>query len=221
MEREAERDEMLSRFLSMYAPAIGRGPVADYIARTGIDAIKGADMVKAAPERYNSEVEYSASTIGNRLRDVAQMHLADLGTRILYTEYGGFDTHAAQGNTHPGLLADVSAAIADFWDDLRAHDADDNVIMLVFSEFGRRVRENGNGTDHGAGGGAFLIGPSVRGGFYGDYPSLKPDDLIEGDLAPAQDFRGIYGTILEDWMGLDSIPIIDGRFDQPAFIQSP
>ena len=220
MEREAARDEMLGRFLSMYGPAIGRGPVTDYIARTGIDAIKGADMVKAAPERYSSEVEYSASTAGKRLRDVAQIHLAGLGTRILYTEYGGFDTHAAQGNTHPNLLADVSTAIADFWDDLRAHDAADNVIMLVFSEFGRRVRENGNGTDHGAGGAAFVIGPGVRGGMYGEYPSLEPDDLVEGDLAPVQDFRGIYGTILEDWMGLDSMPIINGRFDQPAFIPS-
>ena len=218
MEKETQREEMLGRFLKMYGPATGRGPVMDYIAMTGTDAIKGADMVKAAPERYSSEVEYAQSAVGKRLRNVAQIHLADLGTRILYTEQGGYDTHAAQSNTHPPLLSDMSRAIADFWDDLEAHDAADNVIMLVFSEFGRRVKENGNGTDHGAGGVALVIGPSVSGGLYGEYPSLKPDDLTQGDLIPGQDFRGVYGTVLEDWMGLDSVPIIKGRYDQPAFI---
>ena len=220
MEKQAQREEMLGRFLNMYGPAVGRGPVMDYIARTGTDAIKGADMVKAAPERYSSEVEYAQSAIGKRLRDVAQIHLADLGTRILYTEQGGYDTHAAQSNTHPPLLTDLSRAIADFWDDLDAHNAADNVIMLVFSEFGRRVKENGNGTDHGAGGVAFVIGPGVKGGLYGDYPSLKPDDLDEGDLIPGQDFRGVYGTVLGDWMGLDSVPIVKGTFDQPSLISS-
>ena len=218
MEIEAQRNEMLDRYLKMYGPAIGRGPTMDYIARTGVDAIRGADMVKTAPERYSSEIEYSASKAGKWLRDVAQMHLAGLGTRILYTEYGGFDTHAAQSTTHPSLLTDVSTAIADFWEDLKGHDAADNVIMLVFSEFGRRVKENGNGTDHGAGGVAFVIGPGVSGGMYGQYPSMKSGDLIEGDLAPAQDFRGLYASILEDWMGLDSTPIINGQFERPAFI---
>ena len=92
---------MLDRFAKMYAPAIGRGPVAEYIAKTGTDALNGADMIAVAPKKYASEVEYASNPVGQRLKDVAMIHTADIGTRILYTEFGGFDTHAAQAINHP------------------------------------------------------------------------------------------------------------------------
>lgn len=220
VEKAELRRQMLDRFAKMYAPANGRGPVMDYIAKTGMDALNGADQISVAPKRYRSEVEYAASPVAQRLRDVAMIHMADIGTRILYTEYGGFDTHAAQATNHPRLWGEVSGAIADFWDDLKAHDAADNVTMLVFSEFGRRVRENGGGTDHGAGGVAFLIGPQVRGGQYGEYPSIEADRLVEGDLAPGMDFRGPYAAIIDEWLGLDDREIISGEFERPPIFSN-
>ena len=90
----------------------------------------------------------------------------------------------------------------------------------IFTEFGRRVKENGTGTDHGAGGVSFIIGPKAVGGQHNDYPSMKPEDLREGDLAPDQDFRGVYTTILEDWFDLDAKPIVNGTFEKPALIQN-
>jgi uncharacterized protein (DUF1501 family) len=91
--------------------------------------------------------------------------------------------------------------------------------MLLFSEFGRRVHDNGSGTDHGAAGAAFMIGESVAGGQYSEYPSTKPGDLQQGDLVPNQDFRGLYSTILEDWLGLDAVPIVEGTFEKPKFLR--
>ena len=218
VEEAQRRQRMLDHFAKMYAPVSGRGAVVDYVAQTGMDALNGADMIKLAPKRYESQVEYASNPVAKNLRDVAQVHLAGLGTRILYTEYGGFDTHAAQATAHPKLWTDVSTAVADFWDDLRAHDAADNVTMLVFSEFGRRVKENGGGTDHGAAGVAFAIGPNVNGGIYGDYPEIRSEALVDGDLAPTQDFRGLYSTLLGDWMGIDEREVMPREFEKPAII---
>ena len=215
---EATRVKMLERFANMYGPAIGTGPVMDYLGQTGLDALKGADILKAAPEGYSSDVEYGADNISKSLRDVAMIHTADLGTRIFYTQHGSFDTHAAQAATHAKLWTEVSQAVSDFWDDLRAHDADDNVIMFLFSEFGRRVRDNGGGTDHGAAGVSFVIGPQVKGGMYGAYPETRAEALEQGDLVPNLDFRGAYSTIIEDWMGMDPVPIVNGTFEQPKFL---
>ena len=218
IEEEERRAQMLDRFAKIHSPVVGSGPVMDFLAQTGQAALKGADMLKTAPQKYSSSVEYAGTTLGQSLRDVAMIHLAGLGSRIFYTELAGFDTHAAQAVNHPKLWTQISTAVTDFWDDLREHDADQNVMMFIFSEFGRRVRENSNGTDHGAAGGAFAIGPRVNGGVYGAYPSLEPDRLKDGDLAPTQDFRAPYRTILERWMGLDPEPIINGRFESVDFI---
>ena len=89
---------------------------------------------------------------------------------------------------------------------------------MLFSEFGRRVRDNGTGTDHGAAGVAFVIGDRVKGGMYGQYPSLKPEDLSQGDLAPNYDFRGLYSSLVDSWMGLDPVPIVGGKFEQMSFV---
>ena len=94
----------------------------------------------------------------------------------------------------------------------------DNVMLLVFTEFGRRVHDNGSGTDHGSGGHAFVVGEAVKGGLYGEYPSLEGNKLMEGDLQFNNDFRGLYSTILEKWMGLDAKPIVNGTFEQLDFI---
>ena len=215
---EQERDQLLERFARMYAPAIGTGPTMDYLGQTGRDALKGADIIRAAPEKYTSTIEYAETPIAKYLRDVASVYLADLGTQLFYTQHGSFDSHFNQVPMHTQLWIDMSRAIGDFFDDLKEHDAGDNLIMVLFTEFGRRVRDNGTGTDHGAGGAAFVIGNQVKGGMYSTYPSLKPEDLSQGDLVPNYDFRGFYSTVIDKWLGLDPVPIVGGQFEQLDFV---
>jgi len=215
---EQERTQILDRFARMYAPAIGTGATMDYLGQTGRDALKGADILKVAPEKYSSTVEYAETPIAKYLRDVARVYLANLGTQVFYTSHAPFDTHFNQLPMHQKLWTDVSNAVSDFFDDLKEHDAGDNLIMVMFTEFGRRVHDNGTGTDHGAAGGAFVIGNNVKGGMYGTYPSLKAEDLNQGDLNPNYDFRGFYSTIVEKWLGLDPVPIVGGNFEQMSYI---
>ncbi len=215
---QQQRAKILDRFSRLYSPAIGTGPTMDYLGQTGLDSLAGADILKAAPQGYSSNVEYADSTIGKKLRGIAQIHMADLGTRIFYCDHGGFDTHSNQMGAHDNLWKDVSQAVADFFDDLREHNASDNVIMLMFSEFGRRTHDNGSGSDHGAAGAAFMFGDAIKGGQYSEYPSLKPEDLQQGDPVPNTDFRGLYSNILEDWLKLDAKPIVNGSFEKPAFL---
>ncbi len=215
---EAERAQILDRFARMYAPAIGTGEVMDYLGQTGRDALQGADIIRSASESYSSSVEYAETPIAKYLRDISQVYLADLGTQMFYTQHGSFDSHFNQPPMHTKLWIDMSSAISDFFDDLKEHDAGDNLIMVLFTEFGRRVKDNGTGTDHGAAGAAFVIGNQVKGGMYSTYPSLKPEDLQQGDLAPNHDFRGFYSTIIDRWLGLDPVPIVGGKFEQMDFV---
>ena len=215
---EPERSQALDIFARMYSPTVGLGATMDYLGQTGLDALKGADILKAAPDMYTSTVEYAESGIARNLQGIAKVLTADLGTRVFYTQQGGYDTHASETDVQPKLLSDLSRAVSDFYADLREHDTADNVLMFVFTEFGRRVRDNGSGTDHGSGGAAFAIGNPVRGGMYSEYPSLAEADLVEGDLAFNTDFRGVYGTLVEQWLGLDAQPVVGGRFEQPAFV---
>ena len=215
MESDAQRNEALTLFKEMYSPAIGSGPVMDYLAQTGMDLLKGADQLKVAPERYSSNVEYANNPIAKALRDVARVHLAELGTRIFYVNHGGYDYHSNEILTHEKLIGELSSALMDFMQDLRDHKAADNVAILVFTEFGRRMKDNGSGTDHGSGGGSFIIGDRVKGGLYAEYPSLDPDDWVNNeDLRHTIDFRGIYGTILEQWLEVEAAPIVGGAFEQ-------
>tara|TARA_B100001013_G_C24616839_1_gene445529 strand:+ start:28 stop:636 length:609 start_codon:yes stop_codon:yes gene_type:complete len=202
----------------MYAPAVGNDMVMDYLGQTGLEAMAGADILKVAHQNYASSVEYAETSISQKLKGIAKVHLAGLGTRIFYCDQAGFDTHANQLGTHATLWKDVSEGIVDFLSDLREHNAADNVVMLLFTEFGRRAKDNGSGTDHGSGGAAFAIGDAVKGGQYGEYPSIKLEDLQHGDLVPNLDFRGLYSTVLEDWLGLDAKPIVKGTFEKPRFL---
>ena len=212
---QQQRVQALQIFKDMYGQAVGSGPVMDYLSRTGMDVLSGADLIKVAPQQYESTVEYADNPIAKSLRDVARVHTANLGTRIFYTQQGGYDTHANQLPTQPGLFRDMSRAVNDFFADLEEHDADENVVMLIFSEFGRRINDNGSGTDHGSGGGAYLVGKPMAGGLYAEYPSLERDKWEKGeDLAHTIDFRGIYGTVIEQWLGLEAAPIVYGNFEQ-------
>ena len=213
---EAEqRSEALKIFKSMYGPALGTGPVMDFLGQTGVDVLSGSDMLEKARSEYSSEVEYANNSIAKGLRDVAKVHLAGLGTRIFYTEQGGYDVHANENQDQPKLLSALSGAIMDFFQDLHDHDSSEEVVMIVFTEFGRRIRDNGTGTDHGSGGGAFIVGDRVKGGLYSEYPPLAPDQWLNSeDLRHTYDFRGFYGTVLEQWLGLEPAPIVGGTYEQ-------
>ena len=206
----------LNAFTRMYMPEEfeEQNMMLEHIGQTGIDAMTGADLLKAAPLGYQSNVEYAPDPLSQSLRGIAQVHLADLGTRVFYTQIGGFDVHGNEVNMQTKLWDNVSRSVGDFFDDLKEHDAADEVVMLVFTEFGRRVKDNGNGTDHGSGGGAFLIGERVNGGFYSDYPSLAPSEQLNGDLHFNNDFRSLYSSVLDQWLGINPAPIVNGNFDQ-------
>ena len=213
-----QRAKILEKFAQNYTPVIGTDEVMQYLGQTGLEAMEGADILKVAPQQYASTVPYPETAIAKKLKGIAQVNFANLGSRIFYCDHSGFDTHANQLGVHATLWTDVSNAIDAFFADLREHDAADNVLMLLFTEFGRRVRDNGSGTDHGAGGAAFVLGDAVKGGQYGAYPSRKAEDLTQGDLAPNLDFRGLYATILEDWLHVEAQPIVKGTFEQPRFL---
>ena len=117
--QEEARARALDVFARMYAPALGTGPTMDYLGQTGLDALKGADILRTAPERYESTVEYGDNAIARNLRAISQVLLADLGTRVFYTQHGGYDTHAAETSVHTQLWTELSDAISCFFADLR------------------------------------------------------------------------------------------------------
>ena len=220
MQDENLRNFAIDTFSKMYGAAGASGPVMEFLGQTGIDALKGADILRTAVERYQSNVEYAGNSIALSMRDAAQVMFADLGTRIFYTQQGSYDTHAGELATHDKLWSDLDGAIGDFVDDMDEHNAADDTVIMVFSEFGRRIKDNGSGTDHGSGGVAFLIGNSVKGGQYSYYPSIKEQDHLEGDLRFNNDFRMTYTTLLEDWFGLDAVPIVNGTFEKFDFFEN-
>jgi len=214
-----QRMEALQAFRDIYTQAIGSGPVMDYLSQTGLDALQGSDILGTVLDKYSSEVEYADNSFAKSIKSAAQVLLADIGTRICYTQHGSFDAHTNGIALQEGLLEDVSGGIFDFYIDMKNANKADDVVLFVFSEFGRRVKDNGNGTDHGSGGVAFVIGDSVEGGHYGEYPSLKSEDLIEGDLEFSLDFRSIYAELLEDWLEVDSKPVVKGIYQKVGFLK--
>jgi len=221
----ATRSMAMETFARLYSDVDAGDEVLRYMGQTGLDAQKGADILRSAADKYVSTVKYpEGNPIAASLRGVAQTKLADLGTRIFYTAHGSFDTHASQMPMHAKLWQEVDGAIDAFFQDLREHNAADDTIMLLWTEFGRRVKENGSGTDHGAGGVAFVIGEHVKGGQYGTYPSLRAEDLTQqregmfGNLRYSYDFRGLYSSIVDRWLGLDGPAIVGGQFEQLAFV---
>ena len=208
----------LDAFGKMYGGAV-QDSVMSYLGQTGQDALKGADILRTAPEKYASSIEYADNPIAQSLKNAAQVMCADIGTRIYYAQHGSFDTHGDEVKVHGGLWSQVSGAVSDFMADLDEHGKADDAIVLIWTEFGRRIKDNGSGTDHGSGGAALIIGSPVNGGFYGEYPSLAEEHQLDGDLHFNNDFRSTYSTIAEQWLGLDPVPIVNGQFEQWDFIR--
>ena len=217
---EQRRRYYLDAFAHMYGGAEGKDVVMDFLSQTGADALKGSDIVRTAPKAYTSSVEYGDNPLAQNLKNAAQVMFADLGTRVYYTQHGSFDTHAGELPAHAKLWQEVSSAVTDFMDDAKEHGRQDDFVIFMYSEFGRRIQDNGTGTDHGSGGTAFVIGNQVKGGMYGEYPSLDEDQQLNGDLQANNDFRSTYSTLLDEWMGFDAAPIVNGKFDHHQFIKA-
>ena len=213
IEDEELRMFTLEAFARMYGNVVGRDPVMSLLSKTGQDAYVGADILRTAPAQYSSNVEYRTDSLSQNVKSIAQVFLADLGTKVYYTQHGSFDTHSGELPTHAQLWDDVAGAVGSLMDDLKEHGREDDAAVLIFSEFGRRIRDNGTGSDHGSGGVAFLIGGAVNGGLYGEYPSLAEAEQLNGDLRSNNDFRSTYSPILEKWFGLDPDPIVNGQFE--------
>ena len=217
---EMLRQYTLEAFSMMYGGDKGKDAVMDYLGQTGGDALTGADTLRTAPGMYSSTVEYAPSGLAQSMKSMAQVLFAGLGTRIYYTTHASYDTHSGEVPTHNMLWEQVNSAVGDFMDDLKEHGWEDDVAVLIFTEFGRRIKDNGSGSDHGSGGAAFVIGGGVNGGMFGEYPSLKQEDQLEGDLKANNDFRGTYTSLLEQVLGLDAPPIVNGKFETFDFIKA-
>jgi uncharacterized protein (DUF1501 family) len=183
----------------------------DFLQRTALDAQLSSDKVLAIARKYKSTVPYPQGQLAASLNIIARMIAGGLATRVYYASQGGFDTHAGQINTHQRLMGEFNDAVAAFAADLKQQGNFDRVLMITFSEFGRRVQENANGgTDHGTAAPMFVFGGAVKAGLFGKYPSLT--ELDHGDLKFNTDFRSVYGTVLERWLKAPSQVVLGRKF---------
>ncbi|MEY2907466.1 MAG: hypothetical protein RLZZ408_1937 [Verrucomicrobiota bacterium] len=198
-------------------PADNDGSTVEFLQRTALGAQMSSDRILEITRKTKSSVNYPASQLGNSLNLVSRLIAGGLPTRVYYVSQGGFDTHANQLPAHERLMTDLNAAISAFVADLKAQGNFNRVLMLSFSEFGRRVSENASGgTDHGAAAPLFVLGGGVKPGLYGNYPSLT--DLHDGDLKFNTDFRSVYATALENWLGAPSEIVLGKKYPLLPFI---
>ena len=205
-----ERDKTLDAFKMVYDDDEQASMYESLVRKAGLDALETSEELKRIAAAYRPGVTYPNTQFGKGLQTIAQLINADLGSRVFYISLGGFDTHSGQKNTQARLLQTLAEGISAFQSDLESHGHADDVVTLAFSEFGRRVAENASaGTDHGTAEPLFVFGP-VKGGIVGDHPSLT--DLDAGDLKFAVDFRSVYATLLDGWLGTDASAVLGGSF---------
>ena len=191
----------------------------EFLTRTAMDAKVSSDKVLGMVSGYQTKETYPNGSFGEGLRTVAAMIRGGLPTKVYYVSLGGFDTHAGQGGKHDSLMKTFDNGVAAFWRDMKEQKNEQRVVMMAFSEFGRRVQQNASGgTDHGAAAPMFLFGPAIakRAGIVGRHPSLT--DLDDGDLKYGIDFRNVYASVLQNWLNTPSKPVLGKQFDpMPLF----
>jgi len=192
----------------------GKPGLLDFVQKTALNTYASSQKLQEIGKNYQPKVPYPATGLANRLKLCAQLIDAGMGARVFYVSIEGFDTHANEGGpqgAHANLLAEVSGAITAFYKDLAARGHKDRLLVMTFSEFGRRAKENGSrGTDHGSGAPMLLVGGKVKAGAVGQHPSLK--DLEMGNLKFGIDFRQVYAAILDQWLGVPSKDVLGGTF---------
>jgi uncharacterized protein (DUF1501 family) len=222
MAETAQVEQMVFQELNQPAGAgAGRGATVaslDFLQRTAMNARVSSDQIREVARKYRGTVPYPpAGQLSQGLRLIAAMIAGNLGTRVYFASLGGFDTHAGQRGTHTQLLTQLGTTVRAFYQDLQAQGNADRVLVMSFSEFGRRVAENASGgTDHGTAAPMFLFGNPVKPGLYGQHPSLT--DLDNNDLKFTTDFRSVYATVLETWLGADSRVVLNGSFPTLACV---
>jgi uncharacterized protein (DUF1501 family) len=179
--------------------------------------LENTATLQARLGNYKAAAEYPKTDVANRLQQTAKLVATGLHQKVLYVSIGGFDTHANERPAHDTLMLNLAEGLTAFQQDLEEQGLSEQVVVLAFSEFGRRVAENASkGTDHGQGGVMFALGKSVKGGIYGDLPDLE--NLEAGDIKYQQDFRGVYAKVLDKWLGISSQDILEGDFAGPEFV---
>ena len=189
----------------------GKPNLLDFVQRTAANTYASSRRLQEIGKNYQPKVDYPQSNLANKLKLAAQLIDANLGARVFYVAIDGFDTHSAQAGPHANLLQTVSGALTAFYKDLSARGHQDRLLVMTFSEFGRRAKENGSrGTDHGSGAPMFLIGGKVKPGLVGDHPSLTALEM--GNLKHHTDFRQVYAAVLEKWLGVQSKDVLGQEF---------
>lgn len=190
-----------------------QGAPLEFIERTALDAQITSERIRTLAAKGDNRASYPASQLANSLKLVARLIAGGMPTRVYYVSQGGYDTHTNQAATHERLLGELGDALQAFVDDLRAQGNLERVLLMTFSEFGRRLAENASGgTDHGAAAPLFLVGNRLRAGLLGKAPSLAPGDLFNGDPKFTVDFRSVYAGILEHWLKTPSAPVLGRPF---------
>ncbi|HJN13440.1 MAG: DUF1501 domain-containing protein [Pirellulaceae bacterium] len=185
----------------------------DFIAATSVNANDTSDEILKLLGKRDGKTSYPKTGLASSLQTVGSLIAGGLGTRVYYVFQGGFDTHRTQKARHDRLMTEFNGAITAFQKDLAEQGNADRVVTMAFSEFGRRAKENASqGTDHGKAGPMFLFGPAIKAGVHGQLPSLADADLDKGDLKHTVDFRSVYATVLEKWLGTQSQPILGEKF---------
>ena len=197
------------------ANSAGGGNTLDFLERTALDAQLSSDRIQAIARSGKNAARYPGGRLSQSLSLVGRMIAGGLPTRVYYVSLGGFDTHQNQLGAHDRLMNEIGSAMSAFAADLKAQGNWNRVMLMTFSEFGRRVAENGSaGTDHGAAAPLFLAGGAVRAGFHGTAPSLS--NLFQGDIQHTIDFRSVYAGVLENWLRVASAPVLGRKFSPLA-----
>jgi uncharacterized protein (DUF1501 family) len=213
-----DRNNQIRTFLTENGGEYEIANTVDTLSQVGEDAISSSNVLQTVGTGYVAGGTYPAGTLGAGLLLIAQIINANVGARILYITYGGFDNHATQSTDQPPLLTTVSNGIKALFDDLDAHGKSHDVLLMTWSEFGRRCQDNGsNGTDHGTLGAHFVVGNAVNAGIYGGVPDLTNLDN-NGNRRMQNDFRAYYGTILQDWLGADAAAILGAGYPNMGFV---
>ena len=190
-------------------------PALQFLSATAVNAVESGEVVRRAAAAYQTPIDYGIGGLSGPLRRTASLIAAELPTRLYYVSYQGnsFDTHVHQADPHARLLAYTADAVHGFIADLKRIGRADDVAVMMFTEFGRRVEENASlGTDHGTATPMFVFGSGVKSGMYGQHPSLT--DLDDGNLKMTTDFRRVYATMVKEWLGYDdTASILKGSFD--------
>ncbi|HWY85839.1 MAG TPA: DUF1501 domain-containing protein [Gemmataceae bacterium] len=217
----ADRREQQQVIEATAAPAAAQssGGLLDFVQQTAVNTYASSQRLRDLSSTYVPRVPYPNSALANHLRLAAQLIDAGLGARLFYVTLDGFDTHAGQAGPHANLLRDVSDAISAFYRDLSQRGHRDRLMIMTFSEFGRRAQENGSrGTDHGSGAPMFLVGGRVKPGLIGAHPSLT--NLEDGNLRHHTDFRQVYAAVLDSWLGIPSRQVLGQEFKPVDVLRS-